>query len=208
MRFSVVMASRLESYPSAATGREGKLIRAINSVITQTFPDWELHVVSDGCARTIELVKANVRDPSVYLWKVTHKKLWSGAPRNMGIDQAQGEFIIYLDNDDVWGPDHLEIVNKELNGYDWVWFNDIRYHPKLKRWYENECDINQLGRHGTSNICHKRSLGVHWDENGKYAHDYYFTRKLIPFSNYKKITTPEYFVCHIPGTRVSGGYDL
>jgi len=207
MKFSVVMASRLESYPSAATEREGKLIRAINSVINQSFPDWELHVIADGCQKTIDLVNANVKDPKVHLWKVTHKKLWSGIPRNEGINQAHGEYIIYLDIDDVYGPDHLQKVNGELNA-DWVWYNDFRYHPRLKKWYENECNINQLGRHGTSNICHKRSLGVLWDENGKYAHDYYFTRKLIPFSNYKKITTPEYFVCHIPGTRASGGYDL
>jgi len=38
-----------------------------------------------------------------------------------------------------------------------------------------------MGKHGTSNIAHKRELGVRWNENGKYAHDYEFVRKLLVF---------------------------
>jgi glycosyltransferase involved in cell wall biosynthesis len=207
MKFSVIMASRLENYPSAGHNREAKLVRAVNSVIEQTFEDWELHIVADGCQETVDIIQHNVKDTRLHVWKIAFTKLWSGYPRNKGIDEALGDYIIYLDNDDVYGPNHLQIVNDNLNGQDWVWFNDCRFRPKLNYWYENECDINKLGRHGTSNICHKRELGVRWDNDGKYAHDYYFTRKLVPFKNFGKIATPEYFVCHIPGTHSTGGYD-
>jgi glycosyltransferase involved in cell wall biosynthesis len=208
MRFSVIIPSRLADYPSSAKDKDPKLLRAVNSVLVQTFDDFEVHIIADGCDRTIEIIQEYVNDSRVHLWKIDHSKLWSGVPRNTGIDQAQGENIIYLDIDDAWGPNHLEVINRNLNGFDWVWFNDIRYNPRLNYWFENYCDINQLGRHGTSNLCHKRELGARWDENGKYAHDYYFTQKLKQFSNYVKIETPEYYVFHIPGTKVSGGYDL
>jgi glycosyltransferase involved in cell wall biosynthesis len=207
MKFSVIMPSRLDDYASAAKDREAKLIRAVNSVVAQTFPDWELNIVSDGCQKTVDLIQNNVTDERVRLWKIEQGKLWSGRPRNTGIEQANGEWITYLDIDDIYGENHLKIVSEGLNGFDWIWFNDIRYRNKLDYWYENYCDINQVGRHGTSNIAHKRSLEVFWDEKGKYSHDFYFVQKLLKFKNMAKITTPEYFVCHIPGTVNSGGYD-
>ena len=202
------MASRLENYPSSAKDKEGKLLRAVNSVIKQTFEDWELHVVADGCQKTVEIIQGNVEDARVHLWKIEHVRLWSGRPRNTGIEQAKGEWIIYLDIDDIYGENHLQVVCNGLANYDWVWFNDVRYRPKDDFWFENACDIHTLGRHGTSNIAHKKSLNVFWDENGKYAHDFHFVRKLLAFKNGGKIGTPEYYVCHIPGTQNSGGYDL
>ncbi|MEN6568993.1 MAG: glycosyltransferase family A protein [Rikenellaceae bacterium] len=208
MKFSIVMASRLEFYPGAASNRDAKLIRAINSVINQTYEDWELHVIADGCQKTIDIVQSNVKDLRLHLWKVAHTKLWSGRPRNKGIEEAQGEFIVYLDIDDVYGKDHLKIIAQNLNAYDWVWYNDFRYRNKTDYWYENHCNINKAGAHGTSNICHKRNLNVFWNENDKYAHDYNFVRKLIPFSNNSKIITPEYYCCHVPGNGISGGYDI
>jgi glycosyltransferase involved in cell wall biosynthesis len=208
MKFSVVMASRLASYPSAGRDRENKLLRAVNSVLCQTFEDWELLIIADGCPKTIELITGCVEDERVSLWKVEHKKLWSGTPRNTGIEQAKGEWIIYLDNDDIYGERHLEIVNRNLANYDWVWFNDIHYKPRGNYWYINPCNIQRMGKHGTSNIAHKRSLNVFWDVEGKYAHDYYFTRKLLTFPNGGVIETPEYYVCHVPGVMGKGGYDV
>ena len=207
MKFSVIMPSRLIPYPGSAQNREGKLLRAINSVIKQTFEDWELHVVADGCARTVELVQNNVKDTRIHVWKIEHRKLWSGLPRNTGIEAAKGEWIIYLDIDDIYGERHLEIINSGLLTYDWVWYNDIRYYPRQDAWIENDCDIHTLGRHGTSNITHKKSLGVLWDVDGKYAHDYNFCKKLLQFKNGGRIATPEYYVAHVPGGYTSGGYD-
>jgi len=207
-KFSVIMPSRLAMYPNAASNREQKLIRAINSVIQQTFEDWELHVVADGCQRTVDLVQYNVKDDRVHLWKTEHKKLWAGTPRNTGIEMARGEWITYLDIDDVFGEKHLEIIAGELNGFNWVWFNDIRYKERLGTWYENLCDIKRMGRHGTSNIAHKKSCGVYWEEEGRYSHDFVFVQQLSKLPQGAKIRTPQYFVCHIPGTKTSGAYDL
>lgn len=208
MRFSVVIPSRLDFYPGSASNRDQKLIRAVNSVLAQTFDDYEIHVVADGCQKTIDIVQNNIKDSRLHLWKITQGKLWSGFPRNKGIDESKGEYIIYLDIDDIYGEHHLEIIDRQINNFDWVWYNDIRYKPDLKLWTENPCDIRTIGMHGTSNICHRRSLGVRWDEIGKYSHDYVFVRKLIPLTNFVKIQTPEYYVCHVPGNKRSGGYDI
>lgn len=207
MKFSVIMASRIVDYPGSAHNKEQKLLRAVNSIIRQKFTDWELHIIADGCQKTVELIQENIKDANIHLWKVEYKKLWSGRPRNTGIENANGDWIIYLDIDDIYGENHLNIVNSGLANYDWVWFDDIRYRPRLDYWYVNPCDIHTLGRHGTSNVAHKRELIVSWDLDGKYAHDFYFAQKLLKFKNGGKIATPEYFVCHVPGTPNSGGYD-
>jgi hypothetical protein len=51
---------------------------------------------------------------------------------------------------------------------------------------------------GTSNICHKRSINIGWD-NG-YGHDWKFIEKLIIYSegHFEKIKGSNYIVCHIP----------
>jgi glycosyltransferase involved in cell wall biosynthesis len=207
-QFSVIMPSRLADYAGAAQNREQKLLRAIGSVIMQTFKDWELNIVADSCEKTIELVQKFVKDERVNLWSIEHTKLWSGRPRNTGIVNATGEWIVYLDIDDVYGENHLKIISEGLGKYDWVYFDDFRYIPKLENWFKNPCDINRLGKHGTSNVCHKRSLNVLWEEQGKYSHDHIFVQKLLRFKNSAKINTPEYYVCHVPGTKNSGAYDI
>ena len=206
MKFSIVIPSYLGSYPSAARGRDEKLQRAIHSCLNQTFTDFEVHVVCDGCKKSYEIA-SSISDPRIHVWMIERKKLWSGYPRNKGIDEAQGEFITYFDIDDILGDKHLEIIASGLSDYDWVWYNDIRYRTAGDYWVENPCNINVLGKHGTSNITHKKSLEMRWDEDGKYAHDYVFVQKLLTNKNFAKIVTPEYYVCHVPGMQ-SGGYDL
>ncbi len=200
MKFSVVIASLLSAYPNSAKNKDKKLERAVLTAQDQTYKDFEIIVVADGCTQTMEIVKdaLNVRS-----FLIPRGKLFSGGPRNKGIDEAKGEYIVYLDVDDIYGENHLQKIAEHLNGEDWVWYNDFRYDSK---WIERFCDINQVGKHGTSNICHRR-LGVRWEANG-YAHDYHFVRQLMKFPDYKKIPTPEYFVCHLPASGRHGGYDI
>ena len=200
---SIVMPSYLGAYRTAAKNRDKKIIRAVNSCLEQTYQDFEIIVVADGCEKTVELMK-QVTDGRVSTYLIPKSKLFSGEPRNRGLDEAKGEYILYLDIDDVYVENHLQNICNGLGDYDWVWFDDIRYAPKTDQWYENPCDITQISRHGTSNICHKRSLPVRWNYIG-YAHDYYFILELRHYGNFTKIQGGEYYVCHIPN---AGGYDL
>lgn len=197
MRFSVIMPSRLIPYKGCAQLLEKKLPRAIRSVLDQSFKDFELIVISDECERTKEIVKT-FTDERIVLLECKHKGAFDNTPRNTGLENAKGDYIIYCDADDFWGDKHLEIINRNLT-HDWVWYNDIvRYG---KDWGERACNVKVNGQCGTSNICHKRSLNLRWDRPG-YAHDYHFIQKLLAFKG-AKIETPEYYVCHIPGN-----YDL
>lgn len=188
------MPSYLGNYAGAASHRDQKIIRAVLSVIDQTFTDWELFIIADGCQKTVELTEQFQSD-KVKTILIPKAPLWDGKPRNTGIDNATGDYIIYLDNDDAYGENHLMAIDKQIGDADWVYYNDYIY--RSGEWIERHCDINKLGMNGTSNVCHRKSLGVKWGHRG-YAHDHYFNQKLLMHLNYKKIETPEYFVMHMP----------
>lgn len=197
MRFTVIMPSYLGDYPGAASDREQKIVRAINSVIGQSYKDWELIIVADGCDRTMQIASQFV-ESNIMPVKIDKAETWSGVPRNTGIEMASGDYIVYLDNDDYYGPDHLKIIADNIGDYDWVWYNDYIFDTKGWQWIERACNIKKRGANGTSNVCHKK-LDVTWDHTG-YAHDHHFNSQLLRHRNHTKIETPEYLVCHIPGS--------
>ena len=112
---SIVMASYLGAYKNAASNRPEKLKRAIASVLRQSYQDWELIVVSDGCDETSKIV-AGVQDDRISCYQIPKQKMWSGVPRNIGIEKAKGEYIVYLDNDDIFGPSHLKNIAAGIDG--------------------------------------------------------------------------------------------
>jgi len=87
----------------------GQLIRrSIQSVIGQTYKRWELIVINDGSKdNTAEIVSEMAAvDPRIKL--ITQKNGGIGRSRNSGYNHASGEWLAYLDHDDLWTPDKLE----------------------------------------------------------------------------------------------------
>jgi len=87
--------------------RERFLKRAIESVLNQTFQDFELIIVDDGSTdKTKEVVDSFQSNKIKYIYQ----KNSGGAafPKNTGIKIAQGEYIAILDSDDEWLPEKLE----------------------------------------------------------------------------------------------------
>jgi glycosyltransferase involved in cell wall biosynthesis len=79
---------------------------AIESVLAQSYPDWELLIVNDGSTdRTADIV-TQFTDPRI---KVSHQANGGeAAARNLALEQMQGEFVAFLDADDVYLTHHLE----------------------------------------------------------------------------------------------------
>ena len=81
---------------------------SIGSVLRQTFTDFELLVVGDGCTDDSAEVVARMGDPRVRWISLPTNSGHQSAPNNEGLKQARGEIIAYLGHDDLWLPHHLE----------------------------------------------------------------------------------------------------
>jgi hypothetical protein len=81
---------------------------ALESVLAQTFRDYEIIVVNDGCPDTsnLERVLAPYRGRIVYL---NQENAGPSSARNAGIRVARGSLLAVLDPDDVWEPNYLEV---------------------------------------------------------------------------------------------------
>lgn len=86
--------------------RERYLAEAIDSVLAQTFADFELLIVDDGSQdRTVEIAKS-YRDPRIRI--VQHERNQGvAAARNTGVTQARGTYVAFQDSDDIAYPDRL-----------------------------------------------------------------------------------------------------
>lgn len=102
MKFSVV----IPVYNKADTIRE-----SINSVLAQTVKDFEIVVVNDGSTDNIREVLSEYSD-----LKVVHQENGGvSVARNTGIDAAEGEFVCFLDADDLWFPNHLDELSLRID---------------------------------------------------------------------------------------------
>ena len=89
------------------------LAEALASVIGQDWANWEVIVVDDGSPDPDALKTLVSVDPRVRLVRSDDR---SGAARarNLGLEQAQGELVAFLDNDDIWYPERLSTTIQAL----------------------------------------------------------------------------------------------
>jgi len=101
--------------------RKNRLIRAMESVLAQTYTDFEMAVVDDGSTDgSFKAVRSNFRDNSIRYITLPHNCGVSRA-RNEGVAHTSAPWIAFLDSDDIWHPEKLE------KQYKW-----IQKHPSIR----------------------------------------------------------------------------
>jgi glycosyltransferase involved in cell wall biosynthesis len=129
--------------------RQDFLAEAVDSVLGQTYSNWQLLLVDDGSTDTsTDLAKAysaTYPDRIRYLEHEGHSNHGVGASRGLGVRYAQGEWIACLDSDDVWVPHKLQtqidllhqhpaarmIVNASEYWYSWTGHEHDRLRDKI-----------------------------------------------------------------------------
>ncbi|MBU0625181.1 glycosyltransferase family 2 protein [Patescibacteria group bacterium] len=82
--------------------------RAIDSVIAQTYKNWELIIVDDcSTDNTVEVIRSYLNKNERISLICLEKNRGVSNARNIGIEKASGEYIAFLDSDDEWFPDKL-----------------------------------------------------------------------------------------------------
>jgi len=202
-KVSVIMPVYLGYYQGCASDRGDKFIRAINSFLNNDYKDKELIIISDNCELASAILKkefSNELESKLIKYHKLNKKqkLFSGKLRTIGIQISSGDYIMYLDSDDMYGEKHISTVINQIksNKTDWVYFND--YIMSESGLITKNVELEH-GSIGTSSICHINNKKLNWRWCNGYGHDWKFIKKLIRFSeNHEKIHGGTYIICHIP----------
>ena len=107
------------------------LTKAIQSILNQTYTDYEIIVVNDAGEDVSQVVKSFNQPERIYY--INHaKNKGLGAARNTGIQHAGGKYIAYLDDDDLYYADHLETLVQflENNPYQAAYTDANRAHQQ------------------------------------------------------------------------------
>ena len=107
----------------------GFIRETLDSVLSQTFDSYEIVVINDGSPDSLEF-EDQIKPYSHLITYLKQSNQGAGAARNAGIRAARGEFVAFLDGDDVWLPsflrEQLELIGSD-GGYDLVYANAINF---------------------------------------------------------------------------------
>lgn len=90
------------------------VVKAVESVLAQTYTNFEVIVVDDGSTdNTATVLKALAAKDKrvVYIFQENQER---SAARNNGIDHAKGEYVCFLDSDDTYEPPHLRLLKETI----------------------------------------------------------------------------------------------
>ncbi|HXX81218.1 MAG TPA: glycosyltransferase [Thermodesulfovibrionales bacterium] len=91
--------------------------RAIESVLGQSYKDFELIIIDDGSHDSIDDVVRPFLSERVKYYRIEHRGV--SAARNLGVQRATGELVAYLDSDNVWHSDFLAQMEDALSSVDY-----------------------------------------------------------------------------------------
>nr|WP_296031961.1 glycosyltransferase family 2 protein [uncultured Dorea sp.] len=98
--------------------------KTIQSVLDQTYPNWELIIVDDCSTDNTDEVLEKIKDTRIHYLK-NEKNSGAAVSRNKALRESKGQWIAFLDSDDLWMPNKLEkqIRFMEENGYAFSYTN-------------------------------------------------------------------------------------
>ncbi len=96
--------------------REKSVLNAINSVLNQTFIDFEIVVVDDGSTDNTKESIESLGDERIR-YVLHEKRSGANAARNTGINSARGDYISFLDSDDIFLENKLFCLNQEISKF-------------------------------------------------------------------------------------------
>ncbi|MBD1821330.1 glycosyltransferase family 2 protein [Cyanobacteria bacterium FACHB-DQ100] len=192
-----------------AYNAEKTIRETIESVLNQTFKDFEVVVVNDGATdKTLEIVQS-ICDPRIKVFSYVNSG--KSLARNRGIELSKGEYLSFLDADDLWTPDKLEEQWKALQNhpeadvtYSWTNFIDgagnLRYqgarYGNAENIYRKLLVKNCFG--SGSNILVRRSaiaqMSFHFDPSLPNAEDWDFYIRLA--AQFKFVCVPKYQILY------------
>lgn len=141
------------------------IAESIQSVLEQSYTDWELIVVDDcSTDNTDEVIKPYLTDCRIKYYK-NEQNSGAAVSRNHALREANGKWIAFLDSDDLWMPDKLEkqIRYMEMNGYHFSYTNYSEINAEGQRNGVTVTGPKRVTKTGMFNYCWLGCLTVMYD---------------------------------------------
>ena len=176
------------------------LDRALKSIINQTYTNWEVIIIDNHSTDNTANIVKSFNNPNITHLKV-HNNGIIAKSRNTGISVANGEWIAFLDSDDWWADDKLEICSSFLVETVDLVYHDLKIvYDKQKLFRKKSIKSRQLNKPvlinllvggniiANSSVILRKALiekigGISENENLIAAEDYYTWLKIAELSN-------------------------
>lgn len=182
IRFSVV----IPSYNSHKT-----ILRALKSCMSQTIAPLEV-IIIDDCSNdgSYEIIREFCQAHDYIKLFRNNENRGVSFSRNLGLEKSNGDYIAFLDSDDFWGKEKLEIHSKAIEEFN---YPDCLCDNFSDKFSENPIAIGETkliyfrdllirNRFNGSSIVLKKSVNIKFDENQRYCEDYALLLKLSYYS--------------------------
>lgn len=143
----------------------GKFIgETINSVIDQTYINWELIIVDDCSSDNTDEIVKNIKDSRIVYLK-NEKNMGAAVSRNRALREAKGKWIAFLDSDDLWKENKLEKQIKFMkdNNYYFTYTNYIEIDENGNQNGKKITGPKRITKIGMFNYCWPGCLTVMYD---------------------------------------------
>lgn len=129
----------------------------LNSVLKQTYSNWELIIVDDCSSDNTDEIVAKFDDKRIIYLK-NDKNFGAAMSRNRALKEANGKYIAFLDSDDLWMPDKLEkqIQYMKEHNYDFTYTNYEEIDENSKSLNKFVTGPKQITKAGMYNYCWPR----------------------------------------------------
>jgi hypothetical protein len=166
---------------------------AIESVLAQTEPDFELFVVGDGCTDATSRVVGSFGDPRIRWFDLPKAPGFGYANRNIALRQATGELVAFMAHDDLMLADHLALMARpfESPAVDWaysrpLWVTDdgyiIPFAVDLRVPGELESFLTQVNSIPASCVVYRRAIhdrAGYWSDELRDAADWDLWKRML-----------------------------
>lgn len=220
------MPSYLGEYPGSRKDPDKKFIRAVKSFREQTLKEKELIIISDGCEITNQIYQDNWKeDPTIRL--IISEKMqvtWPGELREVGRSIAKYDWIAYLDSDDAYGKNHLNIIHNAIQNrekdvtvllntryilpfpenptqlmLDYVGMNLEKYNKTRDSLEEilghQMVAAHAKGHFGTWQIVHHKQVPHRWMNSDEMGEDAFFIERIKKTEKLQEFKG-SYIICH------------
>jgi glycosyltransferase involved in cell wall biosynthesis len=129
--------------------RAGFISKTLQSVLDQTYQNFEIIIVDDGSTDNTGEIVQPLLSSKIKYFKIPNSE--RAAARNFGIKQTRGDYITFLDSDDIYYKDYLSNAKNALTGYNFPVFFHLAYESKsdltgksLKKYAVKSDDVYSL----------------------------------------------------------------